>query len=206
MWITRDESAKEIYIKFQNMEMRYFTYELISAANDWIGQSKEDSEKADKLFWKVAENYNEALDELKPRPSRKVWEFFRYGFAETGLHDANLLALRAGNAISYESNGKQPLKLNQKKASAQIAFLNYEQNLHHLFDVRGVCRFSCNLFVEDQKDFSDLFTYEIVALNDDYLQPGFLFASGATVIIQFRKLVFHKRKIKREYPINDIYN
>lgn len=163
--------------------MRYFTFELISAANDWVEQDRADFEKAENLYWKTAENYQESLDELKPRLSKKAWEFFHYGFSQTGLHDANLLRLKTGDAISFEIDGKEPLRLNRKKAVVQIEFLNYEQDLHYLFEVRGIRRFDCSLFVESNKSFSDLFTYEITDLDDDYLQLGFLFATGATIII-----------------------
>jgi len=188
------------------MELRYFTYELISAANDWIEQSGEDFKQAEKKFRETAEAYKKSLDELKPRLSKPAWEFFRFGFAQTGLHDANLLALRAGDAVYFELDGKQPLRLNKKKASVEIEFLNYEQNLHYLFDAGGVARVKCDLFVEYGKAFGDLYAYEIAALDEEYLQLGFLFASGATIIVKFRKLIFRKRKIKREYPVGNIYS
>lgn len=188
------------------MEMRYFTYELIAAANGWIDQTEKDAEKAERRFWETVESYNRALDELKPRLSRRAYEFFRYGFAETALHDASLLMLRTGDAMEYRTDGKEPLRLNRKKASAQIEFLNYEQDSHYLFDVRGMSRVSRDLFVEDLKNFGDLYTYEIVEAGDEHLQLGFLFASGATIITRFDKLVFKKRKIRREYPVGHIYS
>jgi len=51
----------------------------------------------------------------------------------------------------------------------------------------------------------DLFTYEIVAVDKDLLQLGFLFASGASIVAQFTRLVFRRQRIGRKYPINEKY-
>ena len=81
--------------------MKYFTYSLVAAANDWIDQTEEQAAASEKLFWSTAERYNRELDTLKPRVSQKAWEFFRYGFGRYGLHDASLLSLCTGDGVEF---------------------------------------------------------------------------------------------------------
>jgi hypothetical protein len=45
-----------------------------------------------------------------------------------------------------------------------------------------------------------------LAIDDDNLQLAFLFASGAAVIVRFRKLVFKRRRVDRRYNVNEIYS
>jgi hypothetical protein len=88
-----------------------------------------------------------------------------------------------------------------------VEFLNYEQESHCLFEMRGVTRVSCDLFPDDcsHARIGDLYTYEIVSIDDHDLQLGFLFASGATIIVQFHKLLFRRRRINRSYDLGEIY-
>jgi len=188
--------------------MRYFTYELIAAANEWITQTETAHRTAEKRFEAVCKSYQRQLGALEPRLSRSAWQFFRYGFGSTGLHDGRLLSLRIGDGLAYTPDGSTPFFLNRQKASAVIEFLNYEQDLHYVFDLRGVNTFSGSLFVEGDryaKSFGDLYTHELTAAEDDRLRLGFLFASGGSIVVEFKRLVFRKHRIKRKYPIGKMY-
>jgi hypothetical protein len=148
------------------------------------------------------------LDALEPRLSRSAWQFFRYGFGSKGLHDGRLLALRVGDGLTYTPNGSTPFFLNRQHASAVVEFLNYEQDLHYVFDLRGVRLFSGNLLVEGNsyaKSFGDLYIYELTAAADNHLSLGFLFASGGSIVVEFKRLVFRRHRIKRSYPIGEMY-
>ncbi|HEX8735824.1 MAG TPA: hypothetical protein VF721_10900, partial [Pyrinomonadaceae bacterium] len=81
--------------------MRYFTYETIAAANDWIEQTESESKKAEEHFWKLVSQYEQELETIKHRISKPAWNFFRYGFAETGLHDGRLLSFEIGDNMIY---------------------------------------------------------------------------------------------------------
>jgi hypothetical protein len=188
--------------------MKYFTYGLVAAANDWIDQSEEESRLAEQQFWATVEDYHRELEELKSRVSKAAWNFFRYGFARYGLHDANLLSLSVGDGLDYVADGVSPFLLNRQRTSAKIKFLNFEQDLHYLFDLRGVKRIETDLFIEESlyaKSIGDLFTYELTGVNESLLQLSFLFASGATFTIQFQKLVFRRNRIKRKNEVGEIY-
>ena len=44
-----------------------------------------------------------------------------------------------------------------------------------------------------------------VSIDVHDLQLGFVFASGATIIVQFHKLLFRRRRINRSYDLSEIY-
>ena len=187
--------------------MRYFTHELISAANGWGGESVAERRKAEARFTSVLKRYQEDLETLEARVSRDAYQFFRYGFGSEGLHDARLLSLRAGDGLNYVADGKQPFRLNRQNLSVVIEFLNYEKSAHYVFDLRKVSRIMCDLFVEEERyaqSVGDLYTYELIGVGDD-LQLGMLFASGATITAQFGKLVFRKKRLARRYEIDEIF-
>ena len=190
-----------------NIRMRYFTFELIAAANDWVEQSAAATADAEARLAAVTRQYQRQLEPLESRVSREAWKFFRHGFGSESLHDARLLSLRVGDGLGFVATGKEPFFLNRRRASVIMEFLTYEQDAHFVFDLRRVSRLSCDLFVEQEsyaKSIGDLYTYELTAADDD-LQLGFLFASGATIVAQFRKLVFRKRRLNRRYEVGEMY-
>jgi hypothetical protein len=189
--------------------MKYFTYSLIAANNDWIEQSEEEYQKAEKQFWVTVEDYHRELEGLKSRVSQKAWHFFRYGFARYGLHDARLLSFNVGDGLDYVTDGSVPFRINRQRTSARLQFLNYQQDLHYLFEFRGIKRIQNDLFADEEmvaQSIGDLYTYELTEVDKDTLQLGFLFASGASIVIQFRKLVFRKQRIKRQYEVDEMYS
>jgi hypothetical protein len=187
--------------------MKYFPYQLIAAANDWIDQSSADQAKAEIRFWKAVQKYHRELDRLKPRIGQRAWQFFRHGFGPTGLHDGRLLSMRIGDGLDFAVDGTKPFRLNHQRLAVRLEFLNYEQDLHYVFDLRGVGSIQSDLFLDDcGKGAGDLYTYEILAIDDDNLQLAFLFASGAAVVVQFRKLVFRRRGIHRRYEVGEMYS
>lgn len=191
------------------LEMRYFTFDLISKANDWTKQTESAHRKAEQAFESAAKKYHRELDTLEPRISRDAFKFFRNGFGRDGLHDARLLSLRVGDGLNYKPDGSKPFLINHQQAAAIIEFLNYEQDLHYVFDLRGLSRFNSDLMVEKQsyaKSLGDLYIYELTAADDNRLQLGFLFASGATMVAQFKKLVFRRSPVARSYELGEIYD
>ena len=188
--------------------MKYFTYELIAAANDWVEQTKPALRMAEKRFASVVTKYQRELETLKPRLSGVAWNFFRHGFGQQGLHDARLLSLKVGDGLNYTPDGALPFLLNRQHTSTIVEFLNFEQDLHYVFDLRGVSRVSSDLFVEEEsfaKSLGDLYIYELTATDEKGLQLGFLFASGASLVIEFQRLVFRRRRIKREFELGKMY-
>ena len=118
------------------LRMKYYTNELVAAANNWVEQTREEYGQAQERFWSIVEDYHRELDGLKSRISRPAWDFFRHGFGRYGLHDARLLSLSVGDGLDYVPDGTSPFRLSRQRTSARIEFLNYEQDLHYSFDLR----------------------------------------------------------------------
>ena|ERR1044072_236734 len=186
--------------------MRYFTFELIAAANDWVQQTAAEHRKAEGQLLKAIRKYQRQLEPLESRVSRDAWQFFRYGFGSKSLHDARLLSLQVGDGLGYIADGKKPFLINRRPASVLVEFLNYEQNARYIFDLRRVTRMSCDLFVEKESHSSigDLYIYELTTAGNG-LQLGLLFASGASIVVQFGKLVFRRNRLKRSYEVGQMY-
>ena len=188
--------------------MRYFTYDLVAAANDWVRQSRVSHRKAEKRFDSAVKKYQRQLDGLEHRVSRGAWQFFRYGFGSNSLHDARLLALKIGDGVTFTPSGRSPFLLNRQHTTAVIEFLNYEQDFHYIFDLRGVRSLKGDLFIDKQsfaESLGDLYIYELSDGGNDRLRLGFLFATGATIVVEFKKMVFRRKRINRSYPVTDIY-
>jgi hypothetical protein len=189
------------------VSMKYFTYELIAAANDWTEQCEEMRLDADRRFWEADKQYHSSLQELRPRISGQAWHFFENGHGRWGLHDGRLISLSIGDGLDYRPDGTRPFRVNHQRTVARILFLNHEQDLLYTFDLRGVDRMRDDLLRCEAPNWclGDLFTYEITAIDKNLLQLGFLFASGATIVAEFTKLIFRRQRIKREYPAGDMY-
>lgn len=189
--------------------MRYFTYELIVAANGWIDEDENVRKQAYRRFESTTEEYYRQLDLFEHRVGHRAWEFFRFGFASKSLHDGRLLCLRIGDGLDYEPNGRAPFYLNRQRTSALLEFLNFEQDAHFVFDLHGVKRLSSDLFgtegIEAQS-IGDLCAYELTAEDEETLRLGFVFASGATIVVEFEKLVFRKKRVRRTYPVGQMFS
>lgn len=176
--------------------MKYFTYERIEAANDWIEQSESKHEKAKEDFRKAGKLYFEELESIKQRVSKPAWEFFRYGFAEYGLHDARLLSFNIGDNEVY-SAAKSAFE-RKRGTSAKIHFLSQTRKYYYTFDLRGVKSSKLDISIDEdlyEKNIGDLFAYELTEFDSEFLQLGFFFASGAEINVIFRKLVFKRQSL-----------
>ena len=155
----------------------------------------------------MSRKYQRELKALESRVSRKAWQFFRYGFGDKSLHDASLLSLRVGDGLGFIANGKRPFYLNRQTTAVVIEFLNYQQNARYVFDLRRVKLLQTELYGENEsyaRSIGHLYTYELSSLRDD-LQLGFLFASGGTIVVQFRRMVFQLQRLKRGYAVEEMY-
>lgn len=187
--------------------MKYFNYNLLCAANGWDDDA--DEELASKEWDAAVAGYLKELDGLKGRVSGPAWEFLRYGREEKGLDDGRLISATVGDGLDYTVGGDQPFRLNKQKLSARIEFINYEQNRFYTFYLKGVESYKSELFSEERryaKGVGDLYLLELSAVDDKLLQLGFLFASGATIVAQFRRLVFRRKRIVRKYDQGEMYS
>jgi hypothetical protein len=188
--------------------MKYLTYELIATTNEWTNPTQRELRQAKKRLHSAFEKYRRELETLRPRLSKAAWDFFMHGRDEYGLHDARLLSFRIGDGLDYGPDGSSPFRLNQH-TSAMLEFLNYEQSFLYTFGLRRVSRVQSDLFSYEESvsvDLGDLYLLELTASEGKKLQLGFLFASGASLVIEFRRLVFSRRRINRKYRIGEMYS
>ncbi|MBK7926942.1 MAG: hypothetical protein IPJ98_05425 [Bryobacterales bacterium] len=183
--------------------MKYFTHDLVAAANDWIKQTEEAHSRASERFNEAATHYQSALQVVRPRISKRAWDFFANGWGPNGLHDGRLLSLCVGDGLDYQADGQRPFRVNRQKFKARISFLNFEQDLLYHFDLQGLERMSGLLSRSEAPNgcVGDLFTYEITAVSETILQLAFLFESGATMEFDFRRLLFRKQRLNRRYGV-----
>ena len=189
--------------------MKYLTYKLIATTNEWTDPTQRELRLAKKGLHSAFEKYRRELENLRPRLSKAAWDFFMYGRDEYGLHDARLLSFRIGDGLDYAPDGSSPFRLNHQHTAAILEFLNYEQSFHYTFDLRRVSRVESDLFAYEEpvlESLGDLYLLELTASDGEKLQLGFLFASGASLVIEFRRLVFRRRRIKRKYRIGEMYS
>lgn len=186
--------------------MRFFTYELLEAANDWIDQTEAEHRAACARFERTVEDYQNHLEGLRSRLSQAAWRFFRHGRERYSLHDGQLLRLSIGDGLDYEADGRQPFRLNNQRMALEVEFLSDQQDLHYCFRCRGVRRIVSELFTDpgSLKSIGDLYTYECIALDEEYLGLNFLFASGAEIAAECRKVVFRRRRLGRMYAADEM--
>lgn len=177
--------------------MKYFTYELIAAANGWTDQTDDEEADARRRFEEAVVEYRRALTTVKPKIGKRAWEFFANDAGPRGLHDGRLVSLSVGDSLDYEPDGSKPLRINSLTTKARIVFLNCEQQYLYTFELREVSSFETSLHAEEYRGrgLGDLYAYEILLEDDGLLRIGFLFASGATIVADFRKLVFRRRRL-----------
>jgi hypothetical protein len=178
--------------------MKYFSYQLIASANDWVKQSEKQRKQSEEQFWKVVGQYNDDLENIKHRVSKPAWNFFRYGFGDYGLHDGRLVSFNIGDNIAYSPDNKSFKR--KRGTSSKIEFLNFKEEFYYQFVFRNVKSAKLNIDVNEslfERNIGDLFTYELAEFDANNLQIGFLFASGAEINIVFSKLIFRRKRIAK---------
>lgn len=190
--------------------MRYFTKDFPKADNN-PRLSKAQQKAMHRLFLRRSAAYDRQLRALRHRLSKQAWNFFYFGFGRWGLHDAQLLTCTFGDGLDYKPNGLHPLRVNKEKVKARIQILDRHQNLLCTFTCRGISKAVFD-YPTDDPLWNDrgcvdmLLTYEMTAASDRYLRLEFLFASGATIKVEFERLHFKRERIRRRYSETTIYS
>lgn len=163
--------------------MKYLTYDLISAANGWVNESGEPEPGAIHSFNAAVESYFEHLEGLQAHISKPAFQFFRFGFGDDSLHDGRLISMSIGDFTS--ERGKIV------KSKAEFGFVDFRGLREYTFTAKDIRR--AKLALQDAP-FGDLYTYELTAAPEDNLNLSFLFANGTEISVDFRRLIFRRRK------------
>ena len=171
--------------------MKYFTKEI------WRGHnSRSKSDWAYEQSELNMREYARQLEELKPRLTEETYCFFTM----ESLHDGRLLAFTAGDRIDFDVQGPDRFDINAHNTSAQMRVLG--ANLDALYTLRyaGVRRALFDyptddpLFHEEGRHIGDWGYDELTDAGGGYLRHEVLFASGTTVLIEFRNFSYEREE------------
>jgi hypothetical protein len=181
--------------------VKYFPYELIASANEWLDESPKAVRMAISQFKKASVAYKHHLDQIRQRVSSGAWQFFRYGVMDKSLHDATLLRLSMGDTLCATSRGYCDRR-NRSRTTASFEFLSFNESWIAAFNCKNVQSLKADFCLAPPmlRNLGDLYIYELRAASPTTLALGFLFASGSEIEIEFGKLIFSRRIVKREKP------
>ena len=174
--------------------MKYFSYDLIAKANEWTTEDPAVQSAASQELNLQTEAYYQELDELRGRVPESAWKFFRYGYAETGLHDGRLVSMNIGdNVPGRRINGAVG-------TGASVVFLSFGERFLYSFGLESVISCNANLGIDStlaDRNLGDLYTYELTREKDHWLRINFLFATGSEIEITFERLKFKRTKFAK---------
>jgi hypothetical protein len=178
--------------------MKYFTKEFPKADNNpSLRKSLRDA--IDNKFLENCKAYRKQLSKLAGRISQAAWNFFYFGFGGWGLHDAHLLSFAAGDGLDHPADGSHQFNCNTQKAKVRLLIPNHDQNLLYSFTCSDIRKTVFDYPTDDplwnwgRLDF--VLTYELTAVNKRYLRLEFLFSSGATILVEFARLKFKRKRL-----------
>jgi len=144
--------------------------------------------------------YLRQLEKLRDRISKPAFWFFAHGFCDESLHDGRLLSFVAGDGLAYVPDRSIPFRVSRPKSSVVIQILNFHNDALYTFRYKGLRRIICDKpphrHFTNADDFDDLLMYELTQVNDHYLRHEYEFASGASIIVEFRQLIFRRQPIR----------
>jgi len=172
--------------------MKFFTKEMWAAPN--FG-TNEEAEQAD-LVWKqnIAE-YEKQLEQLRPRLSANASKFFGKIF----LHDGTLLSFSVGDAL--DSTEEIPIK--KRKTRVSMVVTSIDNNATYILNYSGIRHVKVEfpsdkpLFWELGDSFGDWGYDELTDAGDGFLRHEVLFASGATIAIEFQHFKYNRQPKKK---------
>ena len=164
----------------------------------WRGWNSEDEKVRDWATKSSQENfkiYVERLEKLRPRFNERNYEFFKNGF-----HGGQLVSYSIGDGLHLNLEKEESLKLrNFNKTTVLLKVvgkwfnaiydLKYENVFKSVFDFPS----DSPLWGNNTDDWG---YDEILEIDEKTLRHEVLFSSGTTILIEFEKFSFKKKKYK----------
>ena len=131
---------------------------------------------------------------IKPQLSKKAQQFF----TKVSLHDGTLISFSVGDVLNKRSHLRYP-----KNNFAEIKVLKFDGK--HVYILRYSKIRACKmdypgdpvLFLNDNLTFNDWGYDELCLLEDQWLRHDILFASGATISIEFMHFNYSRDVFKK---------
>ena len=165
--------------------MKYFTKKLWAGYNS---RSDVEARRALEQGEQNAQEYARQLEQLRPRLSDEAYHFFT---AES-LHDGRLLAFIAGDSIDHDIQGLEKFDINVHTPSVELRVLGANLDVRYTLQYSGVRRALFDypseepLFHREGDHIGDWGYDELTAADESYLRHEVLFASGTTILIEFK--------------------
>jgi hypothetical protein len=181
--------------------LRYFesTKDVIIYQNS-ASADPEMVKKQDREFLRNLRLYHKHLERIADRLGPGAHKFFRWGFAETGLHDGFLLSLNMGDAVSRAEGDYSRLDFDNSRSIVQLRALSYEKDLLHTFTFKGLRKVMVDipsgkpLWFTPGKTLGQIYSYEATAVSSKYLRCEWLLDSGGTIAVEFQKVMYRCEK------------
>jgi hypothetical protein len=171
--------------------MKYFSKEL------WAGYNSRSDAERQRAFEQGERNrqeYSRQLEQLRPRLSEKAYRFF----TDESLHDGRLLAFSAGDSIGHDIRGSEKFDINVHKVTVEMRVLGSNLDVHYALRYETVRRVLFDypsdepLFHNEGRHIGDWGYDELTAIDDNWLRHEVLFASGTTILIEFKDFFYER--------------
>lgn len=171
--------------------MKYFTKEL------WLGYNSRSDAKQQRAFEQGERNreeYSRQLVALQPRLSQKTYRFF----TEESLHDGRLLTFRTGDSITHDIHGPDKFDINIHNVTVEMRVLGANLDVLYTLGYKKVSRVlfdypsDAPLFHHEADHIGDWGYDELTAVDDKRLRHEVLFASGTTILIDFKDFLWER--------------
>jgi hypothetical protein len=189
--------------------LRYFPFIKSAIKNDNAANFDVKSDKKyTAAFNRGLRAYNTHLDKIAERLGPRAYRFFRYGFAETGLHDGFLVGFTFGDGIGLREEQLERLRFGRGPSIGQLQILSYAHDALHTFVFKKPRTVTVDipsadpLFFGEGTTLGQIYSYEVVAVSPRYLRNEWLLDSGGTITVEFEKLYYRRQKLKIKNAVN----
>ena len=173
--------------------MKYFTKELWRGYNSRSNAGEKQAHEQGELN---AREYVRQLEGLKPLLTDEAYRFF----TEESLHDGRLLAFAAGDGINFDAQGSDKFDINAHDPSVRVRVLGANLDVLYTLRYTEVRKVLFDyptddpLFHQEGEHIGDWGYDELTAAGDNYLRHEILFASGTTILIEFRQFSWEREE------------
>jgi hypothetical protein len=142
-------------------------------------------------------SYFDQLARLRPRLSARAYSLFSK--EKDPLFDSNILSFTVGDGMDMLATDTFSFRF---RTGLELKLLNFDMDTVYSLSYREVRSMSLNLPDErwygPDDDFGSLLAHEVTAAGLESLRHEFLFTSGATIAIKFKKVLWSKRAVRRK--------
>ncbi len=167
----------------------------------WAGWNSDDEEEykwATEDSDKKLKEYAKHLEKLKPKLSKRNFEFF-----QKGLHDAQLISFTVGDGLHLDLENNEKINVNSfdrtlvemkliSKWFDAIYDLKYKKVSKAVFDFPS----EKPLFWGIGGDIGDWGHDELTQIDEKIFRHEILFSSGTMILVEFEKFVYRKKAYK----------